>query len=156
MTQDLEIKPLEGFGAIKFGQHIDEIISIIGEPEETDEINNDEEFEALACNYWERGYTLFFEGEENNIFTYIEIDNQNSLLFGKEIFKLKEGEIVELMKAKGYKIIDLEEENWGEKRITFDEGLIDFYFDNGNLNSISWGVFIDSRGKIDTLQMNDD
>lgn len=152
MTQELEIKPLEGFGNIKFGQHIDEIIESIGEPEETDEINNDEEFEALACNYWERGFTLFFEGEESSIFTYIEVDNQNTTLFGKEVFKMKEGEIIELMKNKGYKIIDPEEENWGEKRITFDEGLIDFYFDNGTLNSVSWGVFIDSKGKIDTLQ----
>ena len=154
MNQELEILPLEGFGNIKFGQHIDEVISIIGEPEETDEINNDEEFEALACNYWEKGYTLFFEGAENNIFTYIEVDNRNSILYGKEIFAMKEGEIIDLMKSKGFKVIDLEEENWGEKRITFDECLIDFYFDNGTLNSVSWGVFIDSKGKIDTLQNN--
>ncbi len=152
MEQELEIKPLEGFGKVKFGQKIEDIIEILGEPEETNEINNEEEFEALACNYWEKGYNLFFEGSENTIFTYIELDNQNAVLYGKEIFKLPENEIIDLMKAKGYKVIDIEEENWGEKRITFEEVLMDFYFDKGNLNSVSWGVFLDEKEKIDTLQ----
>lgn len=152
MDNKLEIKPLEGFGQIKFGEHVDDIIKIVGEPEETDEINNDDEFEALACNYWEQGFTLFFEGEENSIFTYIEVDNHNSILYGKKIFNLPEGEIIELMKSNGYKIVEVEEENWGEKRLTFDECLLDFYFDNGKLNSVSWGIFLDSKGRIDKLQ----
>lgn len=152
MSENFEIIPLVGFGELKFGQDIAEIMKQIGQPDETDEINNDDEFEAVACNYWEKGFTLFFEGQDRSTFSYIETDNQNATLFGKKVFTLNEKAIIEVMNHNGYKIIDVEDESWGEKRLSFDEGLIDFYFDNETLISVSWGIFLTEDGKIDTLQ----
>ena len=35
---------------------------------------------------------------------------------------------------------DVDEEDWGERRVTFNEGNIDFYYDEGELVSIILGA----------------
>ena len=35
---------------------------------------------------------------------------------------------------------DVDEEDWGERRVTFNQGNIDFYYDNGELVSIILGA----------------
>jgi hypothetical protein len=34
---------------------------------------------------------------------------------------------------------DADEEAWGERRISFGEGNVDFFFDNGDLSAIVYG-----------------
>ena len=56
---------------------------------------------------------------------------------------MKSQEIIDLMMANGFEEIDEDEEEWGEKRISFDEALIDFYFESDELVTVNWGVFFD-------------
>jgi len=137
MKNYLEIKPNEGLGDFKFGTDINEIIAVLGEPDET-EILNDEDFETKIISFWEKGFTFFFEGEDYTIFTCVEADNDDITLYGKKIIGKDEKSIIKLMTDKGYSEMETEEEEWGEKRLTFEECAIDFYFEDGRLVSVSW------------------
>ena len=56
------------------------------------------------------------------------------------MFDLEERQLVELMVKNNYTEQDADEEDWGERRISFPEGNIDFYYDEGELVSIILGA----------------
>ena len=141
---NLEIKPLTGFGDLKFGSEQSEVENYLGEPEEKEDLPGEEdESDAEVWSYWEAGHTVFFEKDLNNRCTCFETDNNNAMLFGKNIFELNEVAITELMKANGFKDLDTEDEEWGERRVSFTDAVMDFYFEDDKLISVSWGVMID-------------
>jgi len=87
--------------------------------------------------------TLFFEGTETEmIFTACETSDKNSLMFGEKIFEKSEKQIIEMMKSFKYTDVESEMEDWGEKRVTFNDAMIDFYFDNEKLINVSWGILV--------------
>lgn len=153
---NLEIGPKVGFGELKFGQTIEEVIAIVGEAEEIEDIQEEEDFNTVIMNYWTEGFSVFIEGTgaERSIVSCFETDNPKSTLFGESIFDKNENAIVELMKTNGYKEIEKEDEEDGEYRISFDEGLIDFFFDeDGSLLAVNWGVFVNERGEIEDITL---
>ena len=82
--------------------------------------------------------SLFFEGD-NPTLTCIDIANEDCTLFGKEVFDMNEKEIVALMVSNNYFEQDADTEDWGERRISFPEGNIDFFFEDDELMSIIIG-----------------
>ena len=52
---------------------------------------------------------------------------------------MDEREIVSLMVSNNYTEQDVDDEDWGERRISFSEGNIDFYLEDGELMSITIG-----------------
>ncbi len=137
MKNFLEIKPNIGFGDFEFGDDTQKIIDFFGNPDET-EVLSDEDFEAKVITYWEKGFTFFLEGEKFSHFTCVESDNENITLFGKKIIGMQEVSLLSLMKDNGHENFEAEEEEWGEKRISFDELSLDFYLENDEVVSISW------------------
>ena len=148
MANIIEIKPKVGLGDIKFFTEMSEVANYLGNAEEVEKIEEGEEYKTVIWHYWEKGYSLFFDAKFNNIFTCVEIDNQETILWGKKIFDLKEHEIIDLCITKGYMNMDTEEQTWGEKRISFDDALIDFYFEDNILVSINYGVFVEHENII--------
>ncbi|MDQ3190297.1 MAG: hypothetical protein M3Q58_01755 [Bacteroidota bacterium] len=142
MDVNLEIKPMKGLGDLNFGITSEEVIKRIGAPEEIEEIEPESEIRTLIWHYWSKGLSLFFDEENDLKLTSIEVDNNMTTLWGHMIFNMDEKEIIELFKSKGYKEIDIEEQEWGEKRISFDDAMVDLYYEEGELNSINYGVFI--------------
>ena len=141
MFEKPEIKLLEGFCTLAFGTSKEEAVLVFGEPEEiqnlTDDILNNN---SMVYHYWNEGYSLFFNTNQNQSFCSVEIDNKEVLLFETRLFALKEKEIIDLMKQHGYQLSDSEVHKWGEKRISFDEAGLDCYFENGKLVSVNFGV----------------
>ena len=143
-----EILPRIGSDNIKFGVHIEKVLVLVGSPDETTKLDNeDDDAQTVVCNYWEMGYSLFFEGEDNPVFTCADVDNRNTLLFGKKVFELKKKEIISLMGMNGYENPETEEEVWGESRLSYPDAVIDFYFEKGQLNSVSWGADMNNKGE---------
>lgn len=147
----LDINPKVGFGELKFGSTIEEIIAFIGEAEDVEDIQDDEEFNTVIMNYWEEGFSVFIEGNgaEKSIASCFETDNVEAVLFGEKIFQMNEEAIVTLMKSKGYQEMDTENEETGEYRLSFEDGLIDFFFNEGELNAVNWGVLVNDHGEIE-------
>ena len=147
----LDIKPKIGFGEIKFGFTIEQVVSVIGKAEDIEDIQEEEDFNTVIMNYWEMGLSVFVEGHgaEKSIVSCFETDNPKAVLFGKKVFKLKEKEVIALMKEHGFTDIDTEVEENGEYRLSLEDGMIDFFFEKGEMIAVNWGVLVNEHGEIE-------
>ncbi|HRS53386.1 MAG TPA: hypothetical protein P5250_01610 [Bacteroidales bacterium] len=143
----IEILPFIGLSNLEFGITLEEVEKLLGPPDQSEtleelEDENEDDFNTLMWHYEQPEFTLFFESDEDDakILTCIETSNTNSTLFGKKIFDMTEEEIIKLMNDNGFENIEIEDETWGEKRISFTDAIIDFYFENNELTSVSWGI----------------
>ena len=141
--ENLEINLKNGLNGINFGNSIEMVTSILGEPEDIENLDMDEE-STIVLNYWDKGITLFFEDSSKPSLSCIEVSDRDATLFGKKIFWMNEEEIINLMKENGQTEYEVEEEVWGEKRLTYEDLMIDFYFDNKQLSVVSWGSMINA------------
>lgn len=131
MTSDIKIK--QGFGDIKFDMPVEEVVAILGKPNEVETIENAADETTTVLHYKET-LTLFFEGDSPTL-SCIDIADENATLFDKKIFEMNEKEIVRLMVDNHYFEQDVDNEVWGERRVTFGEGNIDFFFEDDELLS---------------------
>lgn len=137
MKYEITIK--QGLGPIRFGMPVEEIVALLGDPEEIETIDNACDEMSTVLHYDEKGLTLFCEGDSPSL-QCIDTCDEDTVLFGKEVFGLDEKQIVALMIENRYFEEDADQEAWGERRISFPEGNIDFYFDDGELISIVYGL----------------
>lgn len=147
-----EIKPKKGFGEIKFGETTDHINAILGEAEEVEIIEDDDEFNTTILNYWEDGISAFFEGIDNSVLSCLETDIPDSTLFGKRVFDMDEEQIVTLMEEHGYEVAEIEDDESGERRISYDDALMDFFFYEDELIAVNWGVLVNEAGEIEEFE----
>lgn len=144
-----EIKPKDGFGEIKFGETIKHVVDFLGEAEEVETIEDDDEFNTTILNYWELGVSVFFEGSEKSVLSCFETDIPDATLYGKKVFDLSEKEVITLMEEKGFEVAETEEDKTGERRISYDDALIDFFYHDGELVAVNWGVLVNEQGEIE-------
>ena len=135
---ELTIKIKEGFGDIRFNMPVEKVHALMGTATEVENIYNAADEATTVLHYNDDGITLFFEGEEPTL-KCIDINNKGCMLFDSLIFNLSEKDLVQLMVTHKYLEQDIEKEDWGEKRISFNDANIDFYFDNGKLVSVILG-----------------
>ena len=139
-----QINLLVGFANFKFGQSIPEAEAFFGKPEEMQILEDDIlETSCTVLHYWEFGFSLFFDNKNLKKCSSVEVDNKNTVLFNEKLFLLKEQHIIDLMKENGYELSDTEAQEWGEKRLSFDDAGLDCYFENGKLSSINFGILND-------------
>lgn len=143
----LDIKPQDGLGALKFGMTTAQAIELAGKPDDQELLDDDELAETLIYHYDEQDISLFFEGEgKEKILVNIETDNPDATMYGKKVFALKRDEIIALMKKNGFEDMDTEvheddPEYPDENRVSFDEAMVDFFFEGDILTAVSWGDF---------------
>jgi len=147
---NLEIKPNEGFGEIVFGTEMEPFVRQMGEPEEVENFDDDENLNTTLLHYWKSGISIFFVGLSKQVLAGIELDNPNCVLYGKKIIGKTEKEIVDLMKENGNSEFETETE-MGDKRLSFDVGMMDFFFRDGKLVYMNFGVLVDEDGNIEKV-----
>jgi|ERR1051326_3100704 hypothetical protein len=141
----LEIKPNTGLNSLTFGATREEAGHAFGKAEETESIESgDGDYKTEVWHYWQKGFSLFFDENAGYKFTCAEIDDREAVLWGKKIFSLSEQEITGLFKKNGFSQIDTEVHEWGERRVSFDDALVDLYFENGKLISVNYGILSSS------------
>ncbi len=137
METALEIKPLEGISSLAFGSGVQEAEQLFGQAEEKERLDDTDD-RATVLHYWEKGFSLFFTGPDENSFTSAEVSDADSVLWGKKVFGMTEGEIIGLFSEKGYPAPDSEIHDWGEKRVSFEDAFVDMYFENDELISVNF------------------
>jgi hypothetical protein len=147
----LDIVPKKGFGEILFGDTSEKVITLLGQPEDVENIEDVDGFNTVVLYYYEQGITIFFEGREKSVVACIEIENPDAVMFGKTIFDMTEQDIIALMKEKGYEVAEMELETTGERRVSYDDAMIDFFFLEGDLVVVNWGVLVNEKGEIEEL-----
>ena len=149
MMQNFTIEPLKGFGDIPFGMTIDEAVKILNMPDFYEELNDMEETgnRSIFYEYQEILTNIYFEGVTKSVAACFETENEEATLFGEKVFELDKEEIIDLMKEHGFKEMEEETED-DELRVSFEDGLIDFFFEDEMLTAVSWGVLVDEQGEI--------
>lgn len=135
---NLTINIKQGLGDVRFNMPVEEVVALLGNADEVENIDNAADEPTTVLRYNNHRITLFFEGE-NPVLACIDVSNEECTLFDKRIFDMNERQLVELMVANKYLEQDVDEEEWGERRVSFPEGNIDFFFDEGELVSIIIG-----------------
>jgi len=148
-NNEIVILPLKGLGNLSFGQTIDQITQELGEADELEQLE-EPDFESVVLNYHSDQFSLFFEGLGISHLAYIQTQNKDAMLYGAEVFKLSKKEIDALMAKNGFTKTDSDKEE-GEERLTFEEAMVDFFFEKEKLIAISWGVLLDREGNIEAL-----
>ncbi|MBR1766112.1 MAG: hypothetical protein IJ745_03600 [Bacteroidales bacterium] len=136
---NLSINLKKGLGDIEFGMPVEEVVEILGTASEVENIDNAADESTTVLRYNDEGLTLFCEGD-NPTLACIDVANEECTLFGEKVFAMGEREIVSLMVKNGITEQDVDDEDWGERRVSFNEGNIDFFFDNEELVSIILGA----------------
>ncbi|MFC5270941.1 hypothetical protein [Adhaeribacter terreus] len=140
--QENEIVLGQGIGDIKFGLTMDEVETIMGKPEEVETSEEDEEFEYEVWNYWEEGYSFYFDEDDDYRLGLIETANEEVTMFGQKIFQMKQAEVEALLKSKGLSNPDKDTLETGEKHVTYEKEMLDMYFDKDALVTVKFGVFV--------------
>jgi hypothetical protein len=149
MMKDFTIMPLKGYGEIPFGMSLDETVKLLGMPEFYEELSDMEETgnRSIYYEYENLQTNIYFEGITKSVVACFETENQEATLYEKPVFDLTKEEIIDLMKKQGFKELEEETED-DELRVSFEDALIDFFFDEDGLTAISWGVLVDDQGDI--------
>jgi hypothetical protein len=137
-TSILEIKPKQGLSKLNFGATMVEAEKYFGKPEAVENIDDIEDYKSIVWHYWQQGFSLFFDDSHHNTFSCVELDESDCVLWGEPIFKLNEKKIIELFNDNNFTDIDAEDHEWGEKRISFDDAVVDLYFEKGKLMSVNY------------------
>ncbi len=136
-TGALEIIPRQGVCKLRFGATMMDAQRYFGKPESVEHIDDIEEYKSIVWHYWQKGFSLFFDDAQQNTFSCVELDDSRTILWNQELFKLGEKEIIKLFKERGFIAIDTEEHEWGEKRVSFDDAMVDLYFEGEVLTSVN-------------------
>ena len=143
------IEPMKGFGEIPFGMSLDDAVKKLGSPNYYEEVSDMEETgnRSIYYEYDDIATNIYFEGITKSVAACFETENEDSVLYGTKVFELNRAEVIELMHENGFKELEEEDED-GEHRISFEDAMIDFFFDDNTLIAVSWGVLVDDQGNI--------
>ena len=147
--KDFTIEPLKGYGEIPFGMTLDETVKLLNMPDFYEELGDMEETgnRSIFYEYEEIRTNIYFEGITKSVVACFETENEEATLYGEKVFKLNKKTIINLMKENGFK--ELEEEIEDEElRVSFEDAMIDFFFEDDTLKAVSWGVLVDDQGNI--------
>ena len=149
MMKDFTIQPLKGYGEIPFGMTLDDTVKLLNMPDFYEELNDMEETgnRSIYYEYDDIQTNIYFEGITKSVVACFETENEAATLFGKKVFDLKKEDAVKLMKDNGFKDMEEETED-GELRVSFEDAMMDFFFDGDVLTAVSWGVLVDEQGEI--------
>ena len=147
--KDFTIEPMKGYGEIPFGMTLDEATKILGMPDFYEELSDMEETgnRSIYYEYEELETNIYFEGVTKSVVACFETENMEATLYGEPVFDLTKEEIIDLMKEHGFKELEEEKED-DEQRVSFEDAMIDFFFDEDGLAAVSWGVLVDEQGDI--------
>ena len=156
MFTNYKINPNQGFGDAEFGIEMDTFVERYGEPEEVDTIDEDEELDTMILHYWEKGFSLFFVGLSNPILAGVETDHPDSELYGEKLLGKSKEEVIQLMEKNGHTDYDEDKEeimgeNDNELRVSYDASMMDFFFREGQLVYMNFGVMVGDDGKIEKV-----
>ena len=149
MMENFVIEPLKGFGEIPFGMTLDDAVKKLGSPNYYEELSDMEETgnRSIFYEYDDLDTNIYFEGITKSVVACFETENEEAVLYGTKVFELSRAEVVVLMQDNGFKELEEEDED-GEHRVSFNDAMVDFFFDGDKMIAVSWGVLVDDQGNI--------
>ncbi len=139
----MEIFLLKGLDNFEFGISKDSFIEKNPKLTNFELVEEEEELKTEAVYIESSNSSLYFDGDETELLlTACATENVESILFGESVFKMSKKDIIKLMKDHKFNETEEDTEEWGEERLSFYDAMADFFFEDGKLSSISWGILI--------------
>ncbi|MCR5013723.1 MAG: hypothetical protein K6A28_02990 [Bacteroidales bacterium] len=128
---------------------LDDAVKLLGMPDYYEELNDMEETgnRSIYYEYDRLATNIYFEGITKSVAACFETENENAELYGTKVLDLSRAEVIELMRENGFAELEEEDED-GEHRISFEDAMMDFFFDGDQMTAVSWGVLVDDQGNI--------
>ena len=143
----MDIKPLEGFGEIKFGFSRNQVKEILGESTEVDSFQYDEDDDDELTESWhydEKEISLSFDEVEDWKLVNFAISAEDYKLNGKTLIGLDKKSLIETLENFDMgEIIDDAENNV----VSAIEYQINFWFDEGEVAEVQWNVDWNEEGE---------
>ena len=136
----IDLIPLKGVNQLYFGATMLDAEAEFGKPADVETLDELPEYKSIVWHYWGRGVSLFFDDNERNTFSCVEVDGKHATLWGHKPFEMNEKSLLKLFADHGYTEVDTEDQPWGERRVSVDDATVDMYFDKGVLMSISCAI----------------
>ncbi len=134
MEKAQNIRIGKGLDDLPFGATKEEVCSILGEPEEKDEIDLGDEI-SEAWHYWKLGLSVNFDEHSDFTLCSIEVASPEILLFDIPVIGMPRAMVIEFManKAAGKPV------NEAAGGLSYPEIGLDFWFNGNDLAEVQWG-----------------
>ncbi|HPU47407.1 MAG TPA: hypothetical protein PLQ91_07270 [Bacteroidales bacterium] len=136
----LEVIPLEGSNLFKFGDSQDTILEILGEPEDIEKYEEEDDEPATSIWFYEDTISLFFDEIDDDYYALkgIESSFPDTYFKGNKVIGLAYNDLKKFLNNAGYNKFDEEIEEWGEKRVSIEDDMVDFYLEDDEVVSVAW------------------
>ena len=139
------VKIGSGLGDIPFGISREKLIDLLGDPTETDQYSavEDEDYVTESWHYDEHEFSVSFDEEDNWRLTTIAISSDEALLNDTALIGKDKASVIEILKT--FNLGEMESEDISadidnSELLSFVESSINFWFEDGVLSEIQWGV----------------
>ncbi len=144
MNLELILLPEKGIGNLTFGMPIDDVIAFLGEATDLENVqDNDEGLNFTELYYEDYNLSLIFENNDGvlRLNDIVIESNENATLFGAKVFELDKAQLINLMKENGHTEYEEDtDEELEEDYVTYDNIMMDFYFNGNELVSVNYSV----------------
>lgn len=137
-NKPLEISLNNGFCGLPFGADMQEAEKFFGKPDEQELMDEIEDCLSTLWHYWDKGFTLFFDENDERRFSCVEVRDVNCVLWGRAVFDLSQQELIDLFNENNFAEYETEKHDWGEDRLSYDACNVDFYFIDSKLSSLNY------------------
>ena len=90
--KDFVIEPLKGYGDIRFGMSVEEIVAVFGMPSNNEQLESlleGNENYSVLYDYDDECVSICFEGVEKAVVASISTSNEDAVLFGERVLTLR-------------------------------------------------------------------
>lgn len=138
------IKPKEGLGDVKFLSTVDEFISMIGQPDDDELIQEKiSKFNSRILHYDSLELSASFDEENNWKLTSITVNSDAFHINDIYLFNCSKIDFlkkIEPLDLGTYEIDVYNEEDYSSTTYYFKQNNISFWFENDALQKIQWGI----------------
>jgi len=144
-----EILPGKGLGELKFGMSRDEVLSVLGKPDDVDTYDDDEieDEGSESWHYDDLEISLSFDEEEDWVLTTIAVSNPSHTFMGHELIGLTKSELLAVLES--LEINNLDIEDWSSEEvpnhllISSNDLQVNFWLEDEIVSEIQWGAFVE-------------
>ncbi len=145
MIKDYELKLGEGFDQVKLGMTREKIKEILGKPDETEEFNYADGDNSISYYYYEQGFELTFESDNDYLLSYLAVHNKKFHINNKIRIGMSKEEVVKIFKELNMsqpEREDLSDEDLPEQELySFDKENVNLWFVEDTLDEIEIGPY---------------
>ena len=138
------IKPKEGLGDVKFLSTVDEFISMIGQPDDNELIQEKiSKFSSRILHYDSLELSASFDEENNWKLSSITVNSDAFHINDIYLFNCNKIDFlkkIEPLDLGTYEIDVYNEEDYSSTTYYFKQNNISFWFENDALQKIQWGI----------------